>query len=80
MIQQKKNKLILIKIYYQIDYLIEIIKKIQDDYSYDNKWSDDVLREKINGIIDENIKKLLIDNLYEAIIKISELIGDEILG
>jgi hypothetical protein len=63
------------------NYIIKSIKKkLEEDYSYGNFWDDEILKTKINKIMNEKIKQLLIDEEEEeAIEAICELIGDELL-
>ncbi len=64
-----------------IDDIIQDLKdKLEEDYSYSNlKWSDEELKNKIKGILNNDIKDIVKSNKEDGINKIAELIGEEIL-
>ena len=64
-----------------IDDIFQDLKdKLEEDYSYSNlKWSDEELKNKIKGILNNYIKDIVKSNKEDGINKIAELIGEEIL-
>ena len=59
----------------------KIKDKLEEDYSLSNSgWSDDDLMKKILDNLDDELKEKIGKDDDEVIVRIGELIGEELLG
>ena len=62
------------------DIFKDIKQKLEEDYLLSSTgWSDEELKNKIKGFLNNDIKNKLRSNKYEGICQIVEWIGEELL-
>ena len=63
------------------DIFLDVKVKVEEDYSLSySGWSDEELKNKIKGFLNNDIKNKLRSNKDEGICQIVEWIGEELLG